>query len=166
MKLVFLGVEYTVWLMALLGVALLIAMPKKVYALILVGVCNAMGAYFYYFAGYGVRDRNPMAVTVSIRHDATTCREDAPLLVVVSNGSAAAVSKVRWQVAAHLPGDTTNLVSYGRIDEEWDVPYSSDRPIGKGESASYCHKVPTLKTSMLPNDLEYEAVFKSVQFAR
>jgi hypothetical protein len=159
-------VEYAPWRTALVGIALLILIPKKVYAFVLFGVFIVFGVFVYYFVDKAESERNATAVTVSVAHDAKKCREEMPLLVVVRNASAKAVSKVSWNIAAHIPGDTTNLVWYGRTGKEWDRPYFTGRVLGQGESASYCHKVPTLKTSMFPHYLEYEAVFKSVEFAR
>lgn len=166
MDLVSLVVEYLPWVTAIAGIILLILIPKKVYAFAVFAVVLATGVVVYYNADKARNERDSAAVSISVMHDAKKCGENVPLLVVIHNGSARAARTVAWNIAAYAPGDTRNLVWYGRTGSEWDKPYSSDRALGSGETASYCYGVPTLTTSMYPHNLAYEAIYKSVAFAR
>ncbi len=159
-------VEYLPWATAIVGIALLILIPTKVYAFAVFAVVIAIGVVVYYYVDKARDERDSAAVSISVTHDAKTCGESVPLLVVVNNGSPRAVTKVAWNIAAYVPEDNRNLAWYGRTAAEWDTQYSSDRVLVPGDSASYCYGVPILKTSIYSHNLTYGAIHKSVEFGR
>lgn len=159
-------VEYLPWLTAAVGIALLILIPKKIIALFAFLIVMALAVVSYHYVEKARYEREAALVTISVAHDVKTCGEGTPLSVLVVNGSSQTATGVSWNIAAHMQGDTGNLVWYGRTGKEWDQPYSADRAVGPGESVQRCFAVPTLKSGLYPHTLEYKAIYKTVVFGR
>lgn len=157
-------VRYLPWLIAVLGVVLLIFIPRKLIALGAFAVVVAISVAVYHSATKARHDRDAARVSIVVTHDANLCGNDTPLRVEIKNGSARQLARVAWNIGAYAPGSSTNLVWYGRTGKEWEQPYSSDSPIEAGASARSCLPVPTLQTGQFAHTHEYRAIYAAVEF--
>jgi hypothetical protein len=157
-------VEYLPWLSGILGIVLLILVPKKLIALGAFAVIMAIAVVVYHSGTKARHDRDTARVSLVVTHDANRCGSNTPLLVEIRNGSAWPVARIAWNVGAYMPGNSMNFVWYGRTGKEWEQPYSSDSPIAAGATAQKCLPVPTLQTSQFAHTLEYRAIYATMDF--
>lgn len=157
-------VKYLPWLIAVLGILVLILIPGKLIAFGAFVVVIAISVMVYNSAIKARHNRDSALVSIVVTHDAKQCGSNTPILVVIKNASARPAARVAWNIGAYLPGNSVNLVWYGRTGKEWEQTYSSDSPIEAGATAQKCLPVPTLQTSQFAHTLEYRAIFETVEF--
>jgi hypothetical protein len=103
------------------------------------------------------------AVTVTVRYDTKSCSKEFPLFVTIKNGSNKTVEKVSWNIDAYKQGYSNNVVDYG-YSSEYSTPYSSDKILNSGQGHAVCYKVPALTGTLEPQNLNWSAVRKSINF--
>lgn len=92
-------------------------------------------------------------VQVQLRYAPDQCPADRPLQVTLENGSDAALTILRWDVAAYRPGETINLVR-----QRYESPrYRGPEALLPGKRWQDCLPLPDLATGYRPSTLEFRA---------
>ena len=92
-------------------------------------------------------------VKVSVSYNATACSAAFPLRTTISNSADTAISSIEWNVAAYVPGRSSNIVEYN--PSRW--PYSSDYILEANHQITLCYKAPELTELKEPSSLRWEA---------
>lgn len=158
------SINYLPWLIAALGIVLLILIPRKLIAFGAFVFVIAISVMVYHSATKARHNRDSGLVSIVVTHDVKQCGTDTPILVVITNASARPAARIAWNIGAYMPGNSVNLVWYGRTGKEWEQAYSSDSPIEAGATAQKCLPVPALQTSQFAHTLEYRAIFETAEF--
>ncbi|MGV8844418.1 MAG: multidrug transporter [Pseudomonas sp.] len=81
------------------------------------------------------------------------CPANRPLALSLKNGSPAALSELRWQIAAHRPGDSVNLAEH-----LYESPrYRGPSELLPGDTWQDCLPLPTLRPGYRASTLEFRA---------
>jgi hypothetical protein len=154
-----------VWIAIIIGIILLFIFPKQVGILIGLAVAGIGVTYLYLQAEENDRKKQKEAVKITVAYDLKACSEEYPIHITVRNDSKKKVNEVSWNISAHKPGYSNNVVDYG-YSGEYSTPYSSDKIINPGQGYGLCYKAPTIKGSDKPEALNWSAVSKSIYFER
>ncbi len=146
-----------------IGIILLFVFPKQMGILLVVVVVGIVTTYLYLEAENKKQKKQRDDVTVTIRYDTKSCSKEFPLLVTIKNGSKKTVNKVSWNIGAYKKGYSNNVVEYG-YSGEYRTPYSSDKILSSGQGHAVCYKVPPLSRTLEPQNLNWSAVSKSINF--
>jgi hypothetical protein len=127
---------------------------------VVVAVLLVAGAVIYYYqlnspSTYMDRDSH---VWVTVSYDATACSKDHPLRVIISNRADAALEKIEWQMAAFVPGRSSNIAPYQ------SAPYMSDHIIEPNKMITLCYNTPPLNEPQEPSRLRWEATSRHTSF--
>jgi hypothetical protein len=96
-------------------------------------------------------------VSVSLNYSVTECNADHPLRVTIINRADKTVEKIKWYVAAFVPGRSSDITkNYGE--------YSSDYILEPNKMISLCYKAPQLSEPREPSDLRWEAQLPTVSW--
>ena len=162
--------DYTYVLIAIItiiGILMLMFLSQKIAVLAFI-VILFLGVHLKTRHDSALRMSELVAVGLSVSFNADRCGKDSPLLVVVQNTGQRNLSRVRWNLAAYLPGygaSEANVVSQPTFASEWETPYSFDKPLAPGQSGSVCIKVPALTVANNPSIMNYVATNRTVDFA-
>lgn len=162
--------DYTYYLIGIItiaGILMLIFFSRKI---------AVMSFIVILFIGVHIKSRMDstqrmgelVAVGLAVSFNSDRCGTNTPLLVVVQNTGQKRVARVRWNLAAYLPGygsSEANVVSHPTITSEWETPYSLEKLLAPGQSGTVCLSVPTLTVANNPAMLTYVATNRSVEFA-
>jgi hypothetical protein len=102
--------------------------------LVLILVVAGVLGYEYYQSQYWQGQKG--LVLVEIEYSEAECKEDRPLQVTATNGSAYIVNKIEWDLGLFNPGYSTDLVTSGYHE------FSHDKILKQSESWKYCIAVP------------------------
>ena len=152
-----------IWIAIIIGIIFLFVFPKQMGILILVTVVGIGATYLYLDAENNNRKKQRDAVTVTVRYDTKSCSKEFPLFVTIKNGSNKTVEKVSWNIGAYKQGYSNNVVDYGYYSE-YSTLYSSDKILNSGQGHAVCYKVPALTGTLEPQNLNWSAVRKSINF--
>ena len=152
------------WIAAIVALVLLIMFPKRMAIFIAVSFIVVGGILG--FSLYNEHQRREdylelrSSVIVSVVPDLDRCTEGYPLLMSIKNQSRETVTKVDWNVAAHVPGYSSNLVDilYDR--------YSSDKIMQPQQQVSFCYAVPKLSKSHPIESLNWTADVRYVETSK
>ncbi len=127
------------WIAAAIVLALFIYFPKKMFVILggLALIGGLIGSYFYYQDWSDKKEK--AAVEVIVEYSPKKCEEPYPLKIIVGNSSNRIVTKVKWDIAVHQQGFSTDLSEYGYHE------YSDDKILKPKEGWGICVRIPKLK---------------------
>ncbi len=99
-------------------------------------------------------------IQLLVSYNTEVCSPEYPLNIVIVNKSDKTIADTNWELAAYIPGHSSNLVDYSGED------YSCDKIIKAGESWSICYKLPEkLESSNYElGKLEYKIQYRRFNF--
>jgi len=151
-----------VWIIGLVVLILLVVSAGfRKFAGIFVLIAVIGGVIYWQYQENEEKQRD--AVTVTVRYDTKSCSKEFPLFVTIKNGSNKTVEKVSWNIGAYKQGYSNNVVDYGYYSE-YSTLYSSDKILNSGQGHAVCYKVPALTGTLEPQNLNWSAVSKGINF--
>ncbi|MHA6494143.1 multidrug transporter [Pseudomonas borbori] len=98
-------------------------------------------------------NRHLAHLQLRISYDEQRCPPPQPLALTLTNGSPAALTELRWQIAAYRPGDNVNLA-----ERLYESPrYNGPGNLLPGATWQDCLPLPTLRSGYRASTLEFRA---------
>jgi hypothetical protein len=131
--------------------------PRTAFSLLSIAVCFvlAIGAFFYLYIHHDESERQK--VSLNVEFNISKCSANYPLLINITNGSTRPVSKIDFDFEARKQGFSDNLVTYSNYNH-------TDKILMPSETYEICWRLPDLKKSVDPSELEWTIYHPTVIF--
>src|SRR3954451_18854106 len=96
-------------------------------------------------------------VALAFKYDAQACSPEKPIAASITNNSGRMVASVFFDLSIRRRGFSNES---GRLSS-----IRSDKILKPGESFSACYPLPSLRSAVDPQEIEFEVAYKVVKFA-